>query len=131
MESFFGTEIFSYTTEDAIADGVFVRLSDMPEVGSLPREAGITIPVIVTQGVLEGVMRPPAKAAAQGEDLVGRTWDMVYLLSLRARESRGSMIEYTVSCTTAKGRRNVRLLAVIEALSDGSPVIKILLPEES
>jgi len=130
MESLFGTEIFAYTTEDAIEDGVMHRLSDIPELANLAREAGISVPVIVTNGVLADVMRPPNNAVARGEDIVGRTWDMLFVLSMRARESRKSVIEYTIIATMPKGTQNVKLVAVVDAMSDGSPVIKIMLPEE-
>ena len=130
MESLFGTTVFAYTSEDAIADGVMHRLSDIPELANLAREAGIKIPVIVTNGVLADVMQPPENAAARGEDIVGRTWDMLFVLAMRARESRKSVIEYTIIATMAEGHRNVKLVAVVDAMSDGSPVIKIMLPEE-
>ena len=120
--------IFTYTTEDAINDGMFFRLADMPEVAGLAAEAGIRVPVIVTVGVLEDVLKPPPNAV--GEDLVGRTWDVLHLLAREAATSQDSMIEFSVITTMKAGSRRVKLWAFIEPASDGSPFIKIILPEE-
>lgn len=117
--------IFSYTTEDGINDGIFVRLDSIPELAVLPQQAGIQIPVIVTTGVYEDMLKPNDPDGPA--DIVGRTWDVLWMFTMAARGKRtDSMIEFFV----INGTGTHKLWAFVEPLSDGSPIIKIMKPEE-
>ena len=128
----FNSEIFSYTTEDAINDGMFIPLAQLPSIAPLVREAGISVPVIVTAGVYHDVIVASEHAKSRGEDEVGRAWDMLFLLAMSAKSAKKgeSMIKFKLRFTGQRDTREEVLWAFIEPLSDGSPIIKIMVPSE-
>ena len=65
--------IFSYTREQAIADGVLVDVSQTSEA----REAGFAIPIVLTAGV-HGLVQVPEELKGQ-QDYKGRLWDTLFL----------------------------------------------------
>lgn len=74
--------VASYTRKEAIADGVQVRIED-----KIRREAGIKVPVFVTETVWDRYLKVPA--GLEGcQDMEGRIWDMLYTSVVVARMKR-------------------------------------------
>lgn len=83
--------ISSYTTEQALDDGVLVNLSDLfkKEVN----ECGILIPIYCTSSVFNNYINltPAAKRALNDEK--GRAWDLLFMLkgALKAASKEGNI----------------------------------------
>jgi hypothetical protein len=71
----FGPVIYSYTRQQALADGQQVQA---PE--ALAKEAGFKWPVFITSTVWEEAVTVPPGVA--GQDLTGRLWDLLWLARL-------------------------------------------------
>ena len=112
--------IYSYTRQDAIADGVFI------DVTETSKEAGIKYPVAITSNLYHKYINP--KTMSTGQDEKGRLWDVLWMFSVEARKAKSSFIKFKVIFS----RKTVELWAVCEAQSptDPSPAINIMLPED-
>jgi len=71
--------ISAYSRAQALEDGVLVDITGEAE------EAGFRYPVAVTRGVW-GVLEPSDPLKAMGQDLRGRTWDMLMVLRHAIRQ---------------------------------------------
>lgn len=107
--------IFSYTWDDAINDGTFIRVDD-----KIRQEAGIKYPTAVTSNLYHSYLKPDKP------DFDGRLWDVLWML--RFGKHDGSMTTFQVKI----GNKNVTLWAVCEARSpqNPEPIITIMLPED-
>ena len=115
--------IHSYTREQAIDDGVLVDLTH------LARQAGITCPVAITARGYGETIALPERCPA-GQDVTGRSWDVVWMLSRAMRQAGGSdTLSYVVSVQN-NPRRLYRLKAVIGPGDRGERVITIMVPDE-
>lgn len=140
--SFFSPDdvIFAYTRADALNDGVLVEL---PE--DLVAEAGISVPVAVTQSVWDGYISPPDLDEMPGQSVTGRLWDLLWMFrcaAVRARHTstiRFSVLFLLVQNETEWGEQmlcaesreqTVLLKAVCGPGDEGEPVITIMLPDE-
>lgn len=128
--------IHSYTRQQAIEDGVLIELD-----GMLCREAGIRIPVAVTQAVFADVIDVHETAAKACQDLAGRTWDVLWMLWCAAKGKDQSEIRFrmyaTVKASSPRRRARdplsptyIQLKAICGPAADGSPCITIMWPEE-
>lgn len=127
LENLFKPEdlIHSYSRTQAIEDGVLIDVSE------LAREAGLIVPVSVTQGVWSNVVVPPQKAKEQGEDETGMLWDILYIASRKIKEATGSEILFYILATNNRGTRKlVQLKAIAGPGDEGELVITIMLPDE-
>ena len=71
-ENPFGPVSFSYSRQQALADGVQV------DVSATAREAGITYPVFLTRAVFDAyVALPPGGQCGSHQDEAGRLWDVI------------------------------------------------------
>lgn len=134
--SFFGPVISAYTRADALRDGVLVEIP-----AGVCREAGITVPVAVTDAVW-GIIDPGNLDQMPGQDVAGRTWDLVWMLACAARSGQGShrsallyKCDFLIFREALGGggrieRRTVTLRAVCGPGDQGEPVITIMLPWE-
>lgn len=106
---FEGVEVISvYTRQQALEDGTLV------DVTQTAKEAGFTLPTVVTHNVWERCVRVPDGLEGLGQSEQGRLWDVLWLASIAARRSAGNgespdLCEFQVS--VAAGQR-----------PDGSPV---------
>jgi hypothetical protein len=131
----FGEVISVYTRADAIRDNVLVAIP-----ADLCQETGITVPVAVTSRVW-GLIDPGDLEQMPGQSITGRLWDVLNLLGVTARASKGrhlSIINFKVifllrqetfnsEITT---RKTITLKAVCGPGDHGEPVITIMLPGE-
>lgn len=131
--------IHSYTRKEAVADGFQVRIPD-----DIRTEAGILFPVFVTRSVWDKYLKAPVEMKHQ--DLEGRTWDMLYMLRIRAARNNSSSLSFQVifqmpdkgnweKNEKVMGRRTFRevtLNAVVGPydIDDLSPAITIMKPGE-
>lgn len=72
--------ISAYTRAQAIEDGFLVDITEFA------REAGFKVPVAVTSGVFS-ILEPSEELKADGQDLKGRMWDMLWILRIAIRKS--------------------------------------------
>lgn len=122
-----------YTRAEALADGVLV------DVSALAQEAGWRYPVAVSLAVWQLLDTIPA---GSGQDVTGRTWDVVYMAALAAKRAPAGadVLQFSVILTTektdARGRRCLdwqhleTLRAVVGPGDAGEPVVTIMLPNE-
>ncbi len=119
--------VFSYSRRQALEDGVLVDVSEMA------REAGFRYPVAVTRAVWDGVVTPDAESRALGQSEAGRLWDVLTVLRVAIRRSKGlaQTLEFQVIVIQhGADRRIVTLKAVCGPADDGSPCITVMLPAE-
>jgi len=72
--------ISTYTRAQAIDDGVLF------DITGYAREAGFTVSVAITTGVFS-VLKPSEELEKEGQDFVGRMWDMLWILRHEIRRS--------------------------------------------
>lgn len=132
----------SYTTKQAIADGVLV-----PVDSKISEEAGIVYPVLVTGTVWSRYIQ--VQKGMEHQDLDGRLWDLLFMFAVQTRKSKGgSLLFFKVlfqlltemswldnekqELQLEPETRLVTLKAVVSAhdIDDPSPTIFIMLPGE-
>ena len=119
--------VFSYSRRQALEDGVLVDVSEMA------REAGFRYPVAVTRAVWDGVVTPDHESRASGQSEAGRLWDVLTVLRVTIRRSRGPVqtLEFQVLVADREtSLRTVTLKAVCGPADDWSPCITVMLPAE-
>lgn len=119
--------VFSYRRRQALDDGVLV------DVTAMAREAAFRYPVAVTRAVWDGVVTPDDEGRASGQLEAGRLWDVLSLLRVAIRRSKGpaQTLEFHVLVAERQTRRRtVTLKAVCGPDDDGSPCITVMLPHE-
>lgn len=134
---------FSYTREQALADGVLVDASD------LAREAGFKVPVALTGDVWDRYVEFDDTVCTD-QDLHGRLWDVLFMLRVFSARSEGSELRYALyvampdrgnwsanedvperdSGFTRDTHRKVTLKALCGPGDAGEPVITVMLPNE-
>jgi hypothetical protein len=83
LEEAYGMPVIcSYTRRQAVADG----MQSLAPV-ALAKEAGFKWPVYITDGVWQAAVSVPA--GVEGQDVIGRLWDILWLAALTARAGGG------------------------------------------
>lgn len=110
-----------YTRAQALEDGVLV------DVTGWAREAGFKIPVAVTAGVW-GILKPSKELETEGQDVVGRAWDLFTILRHAIRGSGGDEVHFAPLFTLKAGGspEPVELYAKCGPGDNAEPVITIL-----
>jgi hypothetical protein len=131
--------IFAYTRAQAVEDGELIEFDT-----ELRKEAGFNCFVDMTPAVFE-IVKPNEAEMGDGQDIVGRQWDVLNLLRLHSAKLRNATaaelpIAIPFQCIFwvkrpglrggRRGQVTVQLKAVFGADMDGSPLITILLPHE-
>lgn len=133
--------IFSYTTKQAVEDGVLVKTDS-----KLSNEAAIQFPVYFTSTVWNKYIKVPEKFK-ESQNLKGRLWDILFMFAFRAKSCSGSVLTFRFNCRIPQSEpwlkneekseisfqhRDVLLKAVITAqdIDDPSPAVFIMLPWE-
>ncbi|MBE0522354.1 MAG: hypothetical protein IBX39_08850 [Candidatus Methanoperedenaceae archaeon] len=121
--------IYKYSREQALKDGVLV------DVTETAKEAGIKYPTAVTEA-LWNYIEPTAKLTRMGQSVQGRLWDVLYLFTIAARNSREGCNElhYGVSFLMESNElfktHVVKLKAVCGPGDNHEPVITLMLEDE-
>lgn len=118
--------IHAYTRAQALEDGVLADISD------LAREAGFKFPVAVTQGVWE-VLNPTKELQEAGQDLNGRTWDLLTILRLAIRKAASpDEVRFAPLFIRKAGQaaEPVTMWAKCGPGDEGEPVITVMLRGE-
>ena len=120
-EEYFGPVIYSYTSEEAVADGVLVDVDKQTS-----RNAGFKIPVRITCGV-HALCTPPE--SNEYESYEGRLWDVLNVAHWAIRRhiqsrAKGSVIEFCVKL----GRNKERLWIAPDGTS--GEALHIMTPDE-
>ena len=141
--------IYSYTWLNAIEDGLFMQLSGPGYQGDewipdMVKEVGITVPVAMTAAVSSKCVAPvegEGEQLAPCQDIKGRLWDVLYMLTVAARRHRTpSEMRFKVwivpnipeGSDQTPNPKEVKLCARLDAMSpeDPQPVMTIYFPEE-
>ncbi len=129
ISEFFGEPISSYSRAQAIEDGILVELP-----ADIVKEAGFLYPVAVTRAVYCDLIEVHTKASRAGNDLSGRTWDVLWMLKNAIRNSNGGEIRFSLYVVRREQRgitpQRVSLRAVCGPGDEMEPVITIMFPEE-
>lgn len=127
VEGFFGAVIISYTRAQALADGVFV------DVTELAHETGFRLPVAVTAAVWADIEDIPPQS---GQDTTGRLWDLLtstHFHTCRAvAEGNGDTDTIRLSFVLHRDGCHPRyeIKSVIGPGDNGEPVLTIMKPNE-
>lgn len=124
--------ISAYSRAQAIEDGVLVDMGQ-GEFGKMAREAGFLFPFAMTGAAYSRYVALTPMAERMGNDLLGRWWDILWMLRCRIK-ARGGDCEsllFSFFCVVDREKpRLCRLKSVVGPGDDGEPVITLMLPEE-
>lgn len=122
--------IHTYTRKQGIDDGELVDLS--AQFPDLVREVGIKFPVACTATVYAQCIALTECAKRMGNDIKGRAWDVLWMLSCAIRGGKGgSRIQYKLNVVGEQPRATeVTLVAVCGPGDTAAPVITIMYPGE-
>jgi len=131
MEDIFGAPISVYTRRQAIEDGVLVDLMQ-PEMVKAVREAGFKYPVAMTIGAFTATICEIGKPLPEGQDIDGRLWDVLWMLSLAVKGSRerSDRVSFSVRVWDGERHNEVQLWSLCGPGDDAAPVITIMLQGE-
>lgn len=118
--------IYSYTRAQAIADGVLVDVTERA------REAGFTVPVVVTQALNIAIIDIP-ESERGCQDVEGRLWDVLmigYFAAKQPNPESETDRDLVVHMKTEGGESRHALLARIHPGDEGEPVLTIGYPED-
>jgi len=124
--------ISAYSRAQATEDGVLVDMSQ-EEFGIMAREAGFLFPFAMTHAAYSRYVALTPMAKRMGNDLLGRWWDILWMLRCRIKAKGGDCdtLLFTFYCVVDREKpRLCRLKAVIGPGDDGEPVFTLMLPEE-
>ena len=133
--------VFSYTTKQAVEDGVLVKLD--PEI---VLRSPVILPVYLTETVWRRYVEIPEEFKGI-QDMNARIGDILFMFAYQAKKCSGSVLKFKFTCQIPKSRgtltnetkseisfqhREVELKAVISAqdIDDPKPAIFIMLPSE-
>jgi len=115
--------IYTYTRRQAIEDGVLI------DVSNLARQAGYKWPVALTSHLYQTYINP--SNSLDGQSDIGRLWDVLNVLRLKAQNSSGTIVLFQVSFLMEIDRmEEITLKAIAGPGDEGEPVITIMTPEE-
>lgn len=115
--------IYTYTRRQAIEDGVLI------DVSNLARQAGYKWPVALTSTLYNTYIKP--KKNLDGQSDIGRLWDVLNVLRLKAQNSSGSVVLFKVSfLMEIDSLEEIKLKAIAGPGDEGETVITIMTPEE-
>ncbi len=128
LTALFGPVIHRYTRAQALADGVLIDVSDTA------REAGITLPVALTQRLWAEWIVPHEDDRALCQSESGRLWDVLWMLTVAIRQqpdtANASRLTYEVLFRRGARLECVTLEAVCGPGDEAEPVITVMLPGE-
>ena len=133
--------VFSYTTKQAVEDGVLVKLD--PEI---VLRSPVILPVYFTETVWRRYVEIPEEFKGI-QDMNARIGDILFMFAFQAKKCSASVLKFKFTCQIPKSRgtltnetksgisfqhREVELKAVISAhdIDDPKPAIFIMLPSE-
>ncbi len=116
--------IHAYTRAEALEDGVLI------DAGPLARELGFKYPVALTAAAWHDCVTLPT--GATGQDERGRLWDILWPMHLAVRRAEKPVTAVQFDVVVRTGTRRVRktLRAVCGPADDGSPCVRVMLPDE-
>jgi len=119
-------EIYRYTRQQAIADGM------LTDVSGLAREAGFRFPVAVTNTVWAEIIVPDDDGKIAGQSEKGRLWDVLMCLRYAISKSNGNVDRLIFSVLVLRNGNveKVKLRAICHPGDNGEPVLTIMYPNE-
>lgn len=130
METALGEVIYTYTREQALADGTLI------DVSTVASEAGFCCSVALTAAAWgDCVAWAEADSQWQGyQDEIGRLWDVLLMASRAAKGLVGERLQFELYRVPRGGRchspRPTRLTMIIGPGDQGEAVITLMQPDE-
>ena len=121
------TLVHAYSRAEAIADGVLVAVAE-----ETSREAGIKVPVALTQAVHEAYVKVPP--GVRWQDEAGRLFDILWMTRHAIQADRRGQDEVSVELYVQNDNdatRPVKLKACLGPGDSGECVMTIMMPHES
>jgi len=118
--------VYSYSREQAIADGVLV------DVTEAAKAIGFKLHTVVTDHLFHGYVEVPAGLEGEGQSVAGRLHDLMVLALFAARKAMNTdRVTFKVDFLMEPGRKEtVEVVAHIGPGDHGEPVLTIMLPED-
>ena len=125
-DSFFGEVVFTYSRQQAIADGILI------DVTKMAKEAGFQFHTAITFNAWDKCINWENDVEKMHQDEDGRLWDILYMASLTAVHSSGNTILFDVySIPSGQTEAVLTTLKLVAGPGDSAePVLTIMLPEE-
>ena len=120
--------VFSYSRADAINDGVLVDFTKEP-LAALCRQAGFRLPIAMTATAWAACIG--SEPLPQGQDITGRTWDVLNVLRTAIRGNRDTdRVNFKVRVWNGVRFENVALWCHCGPGDTPEPVLTIMLEGE-
>jgi len=118
--------VYSYSREQAIADGVLVDVTEQAKA------IGFKLHTVVTDHLFHGYVEVPEGLDGEGQSVTGRLHDLMVLALFTARKAVNTdRVTFKVDFLMAPGRKEtVEVIAHIGPGDHGEPVLTIMLPED-
>lgn len=118
--------IYSYTREQAIADGVLIDVTEQAKA------TGFKLPTVVTENLYHHYIEPPTGLTGEGQSVAGRLHDLLTLALFAAKRAGNSdRVYFKVSFLMSPGHsETVEVIAHIGPGDTAAPVLTIMLPED-
>ena len=105
-DSPFGDVVYTYSREQAVADGLQVDMT------TTAQEAGIRFPVFLTRAVWDAYVAVPP--GVTGQDEAGRLWDIVWMTGFAIIRSRPGVDRLPVALYVRNDDVRSRLVKLVE-----------------
>lgn len=120
--------LHKYTRAQAIDDGVLV------DITNYSKDLGFKYPVAVTEAV-RNLLNPSDELKAEGQDIIGRTWDMLFILKFyihKLTDQKTDRLDFSPLFVMEKGKRAepVALWAHVGPGDNFEPVITVMMQGE-
>jgi len=116
--------IYSYTREQAIADGVLIDATNQA------LETGFKVPVALSDHLYNGYVVPPKEVEGMGQSVEGRLHD-VFMMTFHAAKDRfkNNRVYFETLFLMEEGKfEKVQCVAIVGPGDNGEAVITICLP---
>ena len=124
--------IYQYTRQSLIDDGLLVEVST-----DIAQQAGFRVPVGILTEVWQDCIEwtdEDSERQQVFQDEIGRLWDLLNVLRVRAKACGGDTVFFTISRIPRDGKskrpENVKLKSVIGPGDNREPVITVMFPNQ-
>ena len=118
--------IYSYSRQDAIADGVLI------DVSKEAKETGFKVSVAVSDHLYRGYVVPTKEMEDEGQSTRGRLHDLLMMANFAARKGKNENRIYfeVLFQTRPENLEKIKCLSIIGPGDYFEPVLTIMLPED-
>ena len=127
LEEYFGETVYSYTREQAIADGVLIDVTE-----PAAKDFGFKVPVAITQAVWQDCISRNNNTQLMYQYETDHLADILWVCYLAAQKTQGDTAFFDV-IQIPEGQTQlttVKLKSIIGPGDTPSPVLTIMFPQE-